>query len=95
MKILYLNIILFIGIMVFCHVYMDKTINDAIRCGHIDRVPAKKIWTVWQGKNGNPDEACLVKYTLNGNTRTAEWWNVGNCNENIDIEINVHDYTCH
>jgi hypothetical protein len=95
MKILYLNIILFIGIMVFSHVYIDKTIDNAIRCGHIDRVPAKKIWTVWQGKNGNPDEACLVEWTNNGKTRTSEWWNVGNCNENIDIEISVHDYTCH
>ena len=95
MRNLLLTIVLIVATVVCFRLYLDHWMADNIRCSHIDRIPAKKIWTVWQGKNGNPDEACLVEYTLNGKTRTSEWWNVGNCNDTTLIEIEVHDYQCH
>lgn len=95
MKLFYSILILFLISVMSFHFWIDWQMERNIQCGHIDRVPAKKIWTVWQGKNGNPDEACLVEWTNNGKTRTAEWWNIGNCNDTTPIEIEVHDYTCH
>lgn len=95
MKLFYSLVVLFIIFVISFHFWIDWEMNKNSECFHIDRVPATKIMTVWQGKNGNPDEACIVAWKNNGSKHTTEWWNVGNCNENVNIEISVSDYTCH
>jgi len=64
-------------------------------CVHQDRVSAVKESIIWQGKNGEPDAACSVRWSNNGKEHTAEWWNVGWCNDRTPIKITVNDYTCH
>lgn len=69
----------------------------SVNCAHIDRVVAHKDgqYTGHPLNELGQNSSCYVEWYLNGERGYSEWWNVGNCSDYGDIEINVVDYTCH
>ena len=84
--------------MLFCFWYWTEIqFIQARSCAHIDRITAWKFhYATWNGKNQyGVDKSCYIYWYLNVKYGHSEWWNVGDCNDETPIEINIVDYTCH
>lgn len=82
-------------IIVETHKLFDDIVARNYSCGHITKVSATIIDAGWNGKNElGEDKSCYVSYMKYGRLRTAERWNIGNCDIGRVIQTEFNDYTC-